>query len=184
MKRSKRFLSLVLAALMIVSLTACTKRTDNSNVTPTTAPTNAPTNTPSADGPGQTAENHTTEEKKQMFQKSTPNDVYQTSDNLAYGAKATANEIETDYFTAECAVDGIVNRGIDSTQQSRWSTNRGTNAKILTLDLWEEKTFNKFVIEWERDNIINYSVRISDDGKNFKPIYEKKGQEPRYRKNR
>ena len=173
MRKNTKFLALVLAASMIVSLTACTKKIDNRDVTPR--------NTPSTDGSVKPVEDDNAGKdvkKKVMAQISTPDETHKTSENLAYHAKVTANENETDYFSAECAVDGIVNRSFPNAEQSRWSTNRGSNVKILTLDLGEEKTFNKFVIEWERENILHYSIRTSDDGKTYTSVIDKEDRNP------
>lgn len=45
--------------------------------------------------------------------------------NLAIGSTATVNDKETDYWGADKAVDGIVNRTAAKRDQSRWATNVG-----------------------------------------------------------
>ena len=63
--------------------------------------------------------------------------------NLAIGSTATVNDKETDYWGADKAVDGIVNRTAAKRDQSRWATNVGgdADAKWLKIDLKEAKTF-------------------------------------------
>lgn len=60
--------------------------------------------------------------------------------NLAIGSTATVNDKETDYWGADKAVDGIVNRTAAKRDQSRWATNVGgdADAKWLKIDLKEE----------------------------------------------
>lgn len=76
----------------------------------------------------------------------------------------------------EKAVDGIVNRDAEKPEQSRWSTAQSTTqeARTLTLDLGAVKTFSQFVIEWERTNITNFKISVSDteDG-TYKDVYVK-----------
>lgn len=59
--------------------------------------------------------------------------------NLAIGSTATVNDKETDYWGADKAVDGIVNRTAAKRDQSRWATNVGgdADAKWLKIDLKE-----------------------------------------------
>ena len=86
--------------------------------------------------------------------------------NLAIGSTATVNDKETDYWGADKAVDGIVNRTAAKRDQSRWATNVGGDAdpKWLKIDLKEAKTFQSFVLAWERRNITGYKVEISQTG--------------------
>ena len=60
--------------------------------------------------------------------------------NLAIGSTATVNDKETDYWGADKAVDGIVNRTAAKRDQSRWATNVGgdADAKWLKID-WKEE---------------------------------------------
>ena len=85
--------------------------------------------------------------------------------NLAIGATATANDSETSDYTADKAIDGIVNRDAPK-PQSRWATNTSSaqTPKILTVDLGETKTLQSFVIAWERTNITSYEIQTSDTG--------------------
>ena len=86
--------------------------------------------------------------------------------NLAIGSTATVNDKETDYWGADKAVDGIVNRTAAKRDQSRWATNVGgdADAKWLKIDLKEAKTFQSFVLAWERRNITGYKIQISQTG--------------------
>ena len=73
--------------------------------------------------------------------------------NLAIGSTATVNDKETDYWGADKAVDGIVNRTAAKRDQSRWATNVGgdADAKWLKIDLKEAKTFQSFVLAWKEE---------------------------------
>ena len=102
--------------------------------------------------------------------------------NLAIGATATANDSETSDYTADKAIDGIVNRDAPK-PQSRWATNTSSaqTPKILTVDLGETKTFQSFVIAWERTNITSYEIQTSDtggsDASEWTTVYEKEGSD-------
>ena len=102
--------------------------------------------------------------------------------NLAIGATATANDSETNDYTADKAIDGIVNRDAPK-PQSRWATNTSAEQapKILTVDLGETKTFQSFVIAWERTNITSYEIQTSDtggsDASEWTKVYEKQGSD-------
>lgn len=98
-------------------------------------------------------------------------------ENLALasnGTTATASEAEVGQvngasysYTADKAIDGVVNRDADDKyDQSRWGTPQldGTEAAWLELDLGKEKTFQSFVIAWERTNITSYKIQTSDTG--------------------
>ena len=84
---------------------------------------------------------------------------------------------------ADKAIDGIVNRDAPK-PQSRWATNTSSaqTPKILTVDLGEAKTFQSFVIAWERTNITGYEIQTSDtggsDASEWTTVYEKEGTEP------
>lgn len=93
--------------------------------------------------------------------------------NHALNGTATANDTEVNYWGADKTIDGIVNRDAEKPDQSRWSTNMGTDAKILTVDLKEEKSFSEFVIEWERTNIKGFNIAVSNDGKEYTTVYTK-----------
>lgn len=102
--------------------------------------------------------------------------------NLALGATATANDTETNDYPASKAIDGVVNREA-AKPQSRWATNPNSSQepKILTLDLGAEKTFQSFVIAWERLNITSYEIQTSETGAadgEWTKIYEKEGDDP------
>lgn len=97
--------------------------------------------------------------------------------NYALNSKVTASNQEVaNQWGPEKAVDGIVNRDAAKPEQSRWSTAQSTTqeARTLTLDLGAVKTFSQFVIEWERTNITNFKISVSDteDG-TYKDVYVK-----------
>ena len=97
--------------------------------------------------------------------------------NYALGAKVTGSDQEVEgKWGAEKAVDGIVNRDAAKDDQSRWSTHPSNTqeARTLTVDLGAVKSFSQFVIEWERTNITNFKISVSDteDG-TYKDVYVK-----------
>lgn len=97
--------------------------------------------------------------------------------NWALGRDATANDEEADCWGAEKAVDGVVNRDEGTKEnQSRWATHTSDSQtpRVLIVDLGTEREFNHFVIEWERTNITDFKIAVSDrkDG-GWKDIYVK-----------
>ena len=107
----------------------------------------------------------------------------ETPENLALNKTVTTSENETSYFTGAMAVDGIVNRDASTNaDQSRWATNTHSDeeAQWLEVDLGEEMTFQSFVIAWERTNITNYQIQISDTGGEdgeWTTVYTKSGDD-------
>ena len=97
--------------------------------------------------------------------------------NYALNSKVTASNQEVaNQWGPEKAVDGIVNRDAAKPEQSRWSTEQSTTreARTLTLDLGTVKTFSQFVIEWERTNITNFKISVSDtENGEYKDVYVK-----------
>lgn len=97
--------------------------------------------------------------------------------NYALGAKVTGSDQELpNQWGPDKAVDGIVNRDAEKSEQSRWSTNpSGTQeARVLTVDLGAVKTFSQFVIEWERTNITKFKISVSDtENGNYRDVYVK-----------
>lgn len=73
--------------------------------------------------------------------------------NLAIGSTATVNDKETDYWGADKAVDGIVNRTAAKRDQSRWATNVGgdADAKWLKIDLKEAKTSSRLFLHGKEE---------------------------------
>lgn len=100
-----------------------------------------------------------------------------TEVNLALGAKAKANNQEAGTnYSAEKVTDGVVNRDAPKAEQSRWATDTSSSQtpRTVTVDLGSEKTFNKFIIEWERTNITNFKVEISnEENGNYTLAYDK-----------
>ena len=100
--------------------------------------------------------------------------------NYALGASAWANDKETNDYGPDKAVDGVVNREAPK-PQSRWATNPDENQgdKVLRIDLGVNRTFNHFKIEWERTNIKNFKIEVSeqqDDG--YTAVYTKNDDHP------
>ena len=101
--------------------------------------------------------------------------------NHAIGATATANNSETDYWGADKAIDGIVNRDEKSKEnQSRWSTNGGRTIdqveirdKVLTVNLGSVKSFDQLVLEWERANVTQFKIEAAGENLEYSTIYEK-----------
>lgn len=97
--------------------------------------------------------------------------------NYALNSKVTASNQElANQWGPEKAVDGIVNRDAEKPEQSRWSTAQSTTqeARTLTLDLGAVKTFSQFVIEWERTNITNFKISVSDtENGEYQDVYVK-----------
>lgn len=96
--------------------------------------------------------------------------------NYALSGTATVSDQETNYWGADKAIDGIVNRDAAKADQSRWATNQSTSqaARTLTVNLGTQKTFDHFVIEWERTNITNFKISVCDteDGE-YRDVYVK-----------
>ncbi|MBJ8326257.1 discoidin domain-containing protein [Streptococcus pacificus] len=94
--------------------------------------------------------------------------------NLAIGATASASDTERDFWGADKAIDGIVNRQeSNKPSQSRWSTNRGETPRILNIDLGAQKAIDSFVINWERTNIKGFHIEYSTDGASYQTAYRK-----------
>lgn len=93
------------------------------------------------------------------------------------GVTAEVSDQEADHWGADKAIDGIVNRDAAKADQSRWSTEVGTEAKWLKVDLRSIQTFHTVVLEWERTNITSYKIQTSEDGKTWTDVYTKPGAE-------
>ncbi|MGT2609656.1 discoidin domain-containing protein [Streptococcus zalophi] len=94
--------------------------------------------------------------------------------NHSIGATATASDTERDFWGADKAIDGIVNREeSNKSSQSRWSTNRGDTPRVLNVDLGAQKTIDSFVINWERSNIKGFKIDYSTDGSTYQTAYHK-----------
>lgn len=75
-----------------------------------------------------------------------------------YGATATASEAENDV--------NVASKAIDNDMGSRWATSndgKGTTARTLTVDLGAERTISRFKVFWEKPNVTNYTIAISND---------------------
>lgn len=115
-----------------------------------------------------------TEERSAENTNSEPNPAFKEHKvNLALGASAQANDVETAYWGADKAIDGIVNPEANKREQSRWATNKGSDAKELTVTLPDVKTVEAFSINWERTNIKGFHIDVSLDGSQFNRVYSK-----------
>ena len=84
------------------------------------------------------------------------------NNEINYALSGTATSVIRRRITGERdkAIDGIVNRDAAKADQSRWATNQSSSqaARTLTVNLGTRKTFDHFVIEWERTNITNFKI--------------------------
>lgn len=105
--------------------------------------------------------------------------------NIALNATATADGQDSTDHAASKAVDGIVNRdATDNPSQSRWAVeDEGGKASDdnhsehwLKVDLGSSKTFNEISIDWERKNVYNYVIEVSDNDADYKEVYSKTEQ--------
>ena len=98
--------------------------------------------------------------------------------NIALNAAATADGQDSEAHNPSKAVDGVINREAQqNSDQSRWSVedNKGegpTGSHWLKIDLGSSKTFNEIVIDWERKNVTDYSIEVSDNDKDYREIYK------------
>ena len=92
---------------------------------------------------------------------------YQEVENLALKGTATANAFEGGALTAD-----KVNDGNDTT---RWASEVRSatteNPHWVQIELPEVKTIQSFVINWERNNVIDYEIQISNDGQEWETAW-------------
>ena len=99
-----------------------------------------------------------------------------TGVNYAPGGTATASNVESGtQFTADKAIDGD-----STTSSSRWGTDHDPDAaaeRWLKVDLGAERTFNRFVIVWERTNITGFVIETSNtnNDSDWTAVYTKTG---------
>lgn len=107
--------------------------------------------------------------------------------NLALTATATADGQDSTEHAPSKAIDGIINRDADNKSQSRWGVedknSEGGNASDaehkehwLKIDLGSSKSFNELLIDWERKNIYNYVIEVSDNDTDYREIYSQTKQ--------
>ena len=104
-----------------------------------------------------------------------------TQINHALTGTATANDTETNYWGADKAIDGIVNRDETNKQnQSRWSTNGARTFdqvaqkdKVLTVNMGSEQSFDQLVLEWERTNVTQFKIEAAGADQQYRTVYEK-----------
>ncbi len=94
------------------------------------------------------------------------------SGNVAGNATATALNRESDSLGPEKVIDGNLTE-----RSSRWSSALGEGPSWIQLH-WEDgpQTIENVVIYWERRNVENYRLEVSDDGQNWRdPIWSNSG---------
>jgi acyl-homoserine lactone acylase PvdQ len=84
--------------------------------------------------------------------------------NLAAGKTATASSYETGWFNSPPAqaVDGL----LDTRWASDWS-----DPQWLKVDLGNEQTVGRVVLQWEAAYAKSYRVEVSRDGTNWQQVY-------------
>lgn len=91
--------------------------------------------------------------------------------NIARTATASADASETNAFLPDKAIDGIVDRG--SNNKSRWASAATETEHWLKLDFGKQEPIKGVAIEWERRNVTNYELQISNDGNNWETVYHR-----------
>ena len=90
--------------------------------------------------------------------------VYPATDNLVFGATATASSTDQN-LPPEKAIDGR--------ETTRWTSRRNDN-EWFTVDLGTAKNIGRIVLKWEYAAGKEYTVQLSEDGKNFTEVFHKK----------
>ena len=88
-------------------------------------------------------------------------------ENIARSATATASSQEAATVRAELVVDGD-----KTSRSSRWGSALSDGPEWIQLAWNEPKTIKNIVIYWERKNIKNYKVQISNDGSDWTSAQE------------
>ncbi|MGN1181531.1 MAG: discoidin domain-containing protein, partial [Faecalibacillus sp.] len=87
-----------------------------------------------------------------------------------YG-KATASNVEVDYYGTDKLIDGIVNRDASNKKdQSRWSSGKGAPQWAM-INLQRICSFDEINIYWENAKVQQFHIEISDDGTNWTTLY-------------
>ena len=89
--------------------------------------------------------------------------VYPATDNLAFGATATASSTDQN-LPPQNAIDGR--------ETTRWTSKR-TDNEWFQLDLGTAKTVGRIVLKWEYAAGKEYAVLLSEDGKAFTEVFRK-----------
>lgn len=97
--------------------------------------------------------------------------VPQAGQNISLNKTASASSEETSTFTANKAIDGIVDRKPEGQSASRWASAVSSNDQWIKVDLGERTQFENIVIHWERRNPLKYRIQISDDDQNWTDVY-------------
>ena len=87
------------------------------------------------------------------------------------GVTATASNSESGtHFTPDKAIDG---KKAEDEKSSRWATdndNAGITERTLTVNLGAERTISRFKIFWEKPNVTDYTIAISNDNSQWDTV--------------
>ena len=89
------------------------------------------------------------------------------AENIARSAVPTASSKEAESVRVENVVDGD-----KTSRSSRWGSNISDGPEWVQLAWNEQQTIQNIVIYWERKNIKNYKVQISDNGDDWETAQE------------
>jgi len=89
--------------------------------------------------------------------------------NLALGAKASASTYSTTdpYFGPGSAVDG---KPFTRWASAAWASKDGTDPEWFELDFGAPRTFDCCVLKWAKGYGLQYTLVVSDDGKEWREI--------------
>ena len=94
---------------------------------------------------------------------------YKNIENIARTGTATANAFEGGALTA--------NKVNDGNKETRWASEvrsvTASNPHWVQIELPEPKTVASFAIDWERDNVINYEIQASQDGREWETVWSR-----------
>ncbi|MBF0779549.1 MULTISPECIES: discoidin domain-containing protein [unclassified Granulicatella] len=76
--------------------------------------------------------------------------------NLAFRKPARSSANEASFLNASLATDGNEN--------TRWASDVGINQKWISVDLGSLQTVKSVVLDWERKNVTDYRILISENG--------------------
>lgn len=107
--------------------------------------------------------------------------VPQSGQNVSLNKTASASSEETNTFTANKVIDGIVDRKPEGQAVSRWASAVSSDDQWLKIDLGKKTQFENVVIEWERKNSTRYRVQISDNDVEWTDIYTANAEPVKHR---
>lgn len=77
-------------------------------------------------------------------------------------------------YPSSLAFDGKT--GTVNGQQSRWTSNRGTDDEWIVVDLEDTYAISKIVLNWEGNSAHEYKVLVSEDQQNWKEVESVSGE--------